>query len=203
MAGVSTGTGFAANVGSNVISDVWKEIFQVVQMVRALPTDVGNMNEEVQRLENLRDEINTELAREQRNAKIIVQNWLTKAGRAIDSSVSINTQYDQQKNCLGCWPNYLCRYRISKDITAWNLTVNQLHSERQADFPPRGEFGDPTPRTHISIHHPEVAGNGIQAAQLELERWLTHKDSNIQRIGIHGMAGVGKTLLLDIRIHFS
>jgi disease resistance protein RPS2 len=189
-------TGVAANVSSNILCGLWNKAVQVVRMVICLRQAVTDMEAQAQRLDNLIHGINEKLAQEQKPPQRIVKTWLDKADEAITSSRSIVNEYQQHKSCLGCCPNCFCRYRISKHIRDWKLNVAELHSERHSDFPPNEEYGDPTPRTQIPIQTPKFFGHGIQAAQSELERWLT-EDTNIRVIGVYGMGGVGKTSLLQ------
>jgi len=132
------------------------------------------------------------------NPKRVVKTWLDKAGEAIERSRSISTDYQQHGNWLSCCPNCFYRYRISNNVRDWKVMVAQLHSKRQSDFPPTGEYGDYTPPAQIQIQIPESGfiGNAIERAQLKLEERLI-EDSNIRIIGVYGMGGVGKTSLLE------
>jgi hypothetical protein len=65
MAGVSTGTGFAANVLSNVLSGLWNKVGQVVKMVISMPQAVADMEAQAQRLDNVIHGINQKLGQEQ------------------------------------------------------------------------------------------------------------------------------------------
>jgi hypothetical protein len=80
-------------------------------------------------------------------------------GRDKKSSESIGNKYEnyqQHKSCLGCCPRCLCRYRIDKSIRDWKRDVSELWSQRaQRNFPPVGEYGDPTPRPQVLIQNPK------------------------------------------------
>jgi len=79
MAGVSTATGFAANVLSNVLSRLWNKVVEEVKMVVFLPRAVTQMKKEVQTLDDAIQDINAELDQEQRRPKRIVKTWLDTA----------------------------------------------------------------------------------------------------------------------------
>jgi len=61
----------------------------------------------------------------------------------------INNEYQQHKNCLGCCPKCLCRYRMNKDIRDWENNVVELHLEKQSIFPPSGETLFSRPRYRL------------------------------------------------------
>jgi disease resistance protein RPS2 len=204
MAGVSTATGFAANVLSNVLSRLWNKVVEEVKMVVFLPRAVTQMKKEVQTLDDAIQDINAELDQEQRRPKRIVKTWLDTADELKKSSESIGNKYEnyqQHNSCLGCCPRCLCRYRIGKSIRDWKRDVSELRSQRaQPEFPLVREYGDPTPRPQVLIQNPEsgFVADSKRSAQMErVETWLADKDSKIRFVGLHGMGGVGKTLLLN------
>ncbi|GKU88241.1 hypothetical protein SLEP1_g2527 [Rubroshorea leprosula] len=159
--------------------------------VENLKKQVAELKEEVQRVEHQTQ------AAERRGEEIeqMLKTWLTKTSKFIEAENTVEDDEEKpRKKCFfGICINPLSRYRLSKQSVEDSKDVADLL---------RKACGFNLPISYYPIPQQEVAApvKGFQDFDSRMkvldEIMEALKSPNINGIGVHGMPGVGKTMLL-------
>ncbi|GMI65083.1 hypothetical protein like AT4G27190 [Hibiscus trionum] len=149
-----------------------------------------NLKDQIEKLEDARGRVQHSVEEERRNAKEIeadVLKWLASVDNKLTENAPEKLEKAKNKCFLGLCPNLKSRYRLSKRAVEEARAITHLLEE--------GKF-------HKVSYSPAMEGvvtkgyNAFQSRTKALEGVMEALgESSVRIIGIHGMAGVGKTTL--------
>ncbi|KAL6959193.1 hypothetical protein U1Q18_043291 [Sarracenia purpurea var. burkii] len=91
----------------------------------------------------------------------------------------------------GCFPNYYSRYKVGKNLEKKIISVTEL--QVKGAFP-NGAFVDLSPDKGIILPTTTITGQTPQKVLRAIWEYLV--DVNINKIGVYGMGGAGKTTIM-------
>lgn len=127
-----------------------------------------------------------------------VKECLQKTRGAVEKARQLFVKWQRRQPCIDY---FLCRPKLSTQIKDWVTTFDELfHQLQRASVSCNSEQLVVSPRhedTH-TCYEPEfgLIGSRFSSARMELEMWLT-ETPHVNVIGVYGIAGVGKTTLLQ------
>ncbi|KAE8664090.1 hypothetical protein F3Y22_tig00112856pilonHSYRG00020 [Hibiscus syriacus] len=189
-------TGSASNVVTGVAGFVFQKIKIGFSYVRNYRKTVSDFEDKVEMLKGKRDRVLLDVDAAEKNGDVVypdVKSWLIKAGDVI------NSKYDEVKGLedeaankcfVGLCPNFKARYQLCKKAIEEASVVDELL--RQGGFDRISYPGVPRPivdlpRDFEDFESRKQSFNYIMEAV---------KDPNVNIVGVHGMPGVGKTMLV-------
>ncbi|XP_048319924.2 disease resistance protein At4g27190 isoform X1 [Ziziphus jujuba] len=167
-----------------------------VGYVRKLKTNVENLKDEVDKLVDAKERVQHSVDEALRKCHKIhadVEKWLKKVNEMIaEASEFLEDENQVKKECLfGLCPNLISRYRPSRKAIKL--------AQKVVEIPKGGAFSSvsyTTPPEDIwtsSVGYYQAFESRLLVVT-KIMKELT--DSNNHRIGVYGMAGVGKTTLV-------
>ncbi|EOY11255.1 NB-ARC domain-containing disease resistance protein, putative isoform 2 [Theobroma cacao] len=193
------GTGAAANISSQIAKGIFQEIKRHIKYVIIYKKNVDKFDHKLQMLKAERTSVQQEVGAADRNGEKIkadVQHWNKTVDKVIDEEVrKVKDLQDKAKNkCfIGMCPNIKSRYQLSRKAEEVVVTVDDL-IQRKGQFNGVGYRDvpevilDASPKEFETFKSREKVFNDIMEAV---------KDAAVSMIGVHGMAGVGKTSLVN------
>ncbi|KAL4378410.1 hypothetical protein GQ457_02G040550 [Hibiscus cannabinus] len=190
-------TGSASNVVTGVAGFLFQKIKGGFSYVRNYRKTVYEFDDKVETLKGKRDRVLLDVDAAEKNGDSIypdVKNWLIKADDVV------NTKYNEVKDlegeahnkCLvGFCPNFKARYQLCKKIEEEASAVDELLLSGGFDrvsYP-----GVPPPTADLPTKDFEDFKSRKQSFNNIME---AVKDTNVNIVGVHGMPGVGKTMLV-------
>ena len=191
-------TNFLELIGEKILDCVLAALGRNLDYLIHYKSNVDNLIPQVIYLLDAKDSIQNEVAAARRNVMEIhphVQTWLTRSDGIIAEAEAEefikNNGHSKMTCCSGWCPNLISLYRVSKRAYKMRLEVEEIKG--------KGNFNG------VGYHEPtQVVGTatsntGYEAFESRMQT-LTGvlealKDPKINRIGVYGMGGVGKTML--------
>ncbi|KAF3449946.1 hypothetical protein FNV43_RR06025 [Rhamnella rubrinervis] len=183
------------NASVGIVDFIWRPFARrfyyfrnVEQLLKELHVNVEELNA---RENDIKMEINRNIMHLRKKLKSEIELWLKLVEKIKDEVSDVQNNVSEKGNFMqGCFPNCHSRYKFGKFIAQKIKEVNELHGKGAF---PNGFFVDLFPDT----------GNNIPTTALA----TTHKkvlheiyeclmNVNINKIGVYGMAGVGKTTIM-------
>ena len=187
---------FLELIGEKILDCVLAALGRNLDYLIHYKSNVDNLIPQVIYLLDAKDSIQNEVAAARRNVMEIhphVQTWLTRSDGIIAEAEEFikNNGHSKMTCCSGWCPNLISRYKVSKRAYKMRLEVEEIKG--------KGNFNG------VGYHEPtQVVGaatsnTGYEAFESRMQT-LTGvlealKDPKIDRIGVYGMGGVGKTML--------
>ncbi|RVW75923.1 putative disease resistance protein [Vitis vinifera] len=181
-----------------VVDKLWEPVGNQIGYLVHYKKNVENLNAEVETLEALRKDNRESVRAAEVNGEEIkadVRTWLERADAAIAEVERVNDDFKLNKRCLwGCFPDWISRYRLSKRAVKDKVTIGELQD--QGKF----EWVSLQVRKPLEIESMISTGDfeafeSTQQAMNEVMRAL--RDDKVNIIGVYGMAGVGKTTMVE------
>ncbi|XP_039059189.1 uncharacterized protein LOC120202903 isoform X3 [Hibiscus syriacus] len=190
-------TGSASNVLTGVAGFLFRKIKGCFTYVRNYRETVSDYENKVETLKGKRDRVLLDIDAAEKNGDCIypdVKSWLIKADNVI------NSKYDEVKGLedeannkcfVNLCPNFKARYQLCKKAIEEASAVDELL--RPGGFDRVSYPGVPRPIVDLPPRDFEDFDSRKQSFNYVME---AVKDPNVNIVGVHGMPGVGKTMLV-------
>ncbi|GLT36300.1 hypothetical protein SLA2020_106880 [Shorea laevis] len=186
------------NVAGNLVGRILKLTSNPIILVFKMKANVDNLKKQVAELKEEKERVEHYAQAAERRGEEIEQklkNWLNGAGKFIEAAEKIeDNEENAKKKCFfGMCLNPLSRYKLSKKAVEDSMDIADL-VRRARGFDLQLSYL-PTPRRAVAV--PVKDFQEFESRMDVLAEIMTVLQSpNIKIIGLHGMPGVGKTMLL-------
>lgn len=178
-------------VGEKVVGNVVDSVASQVGYIWNYQSNLENLEKQLERLQGRKDMVHHSVTEAKRNGEEIEQqvaNWLVRADSIIKA---MDDNYKAEMKCLkSMCPNLKQRYQKSKTAMLKAKDISDLYDEGRFD------------RVSFRIVPKEIWHPSSKVYQELESRTFTLKlvidalsRSDVTMVGIHGMGGVGKTVL--------
>ncbi|XP_050237707.1 uncharacterized protein LOC126687246 isoform X2 [Mercurialis annua] len=160
-------------------------------------TKVRSLHDLTAKLKDKRDRLQDSVGDAERNGEVVyenVRNWLSHSGTAIqEAQVLVNAEHEAARmRCFaGLCPSLKTRYQLSKKAEEKASAIDQL-DQQEAGLHPISHR--PRRQQHVdpSVFTLEALESRLSILKQVMEAL---KDPNLNRVGVWGMGGVGKSTL--------
>ena len=191
---------FLDKVGEKILDCVLAALGRQLGYLIHYRSNVDNLNTQVKELEEARDCVQRDVYTATRNLmkiKADVQRRLTESDDivAVARIILEDDRPAKMTYCNGWCPNLMSRYQVSKRADMAALEAKNLKDEiLKIDG---NSVGYPEPPQVVETAKSNRGYEAFESRKPTITGVLVAlKDPNINMIGVHGMAGVGKTMLV-------
>lgn len=150
----------------------------------------SEMEELTSKENDLKAEISNGTVNQRKKLRSEIQLWLKNVEKLVAEVKNIETEIEK---CMkGCVPNYLTRYRLGKMMVKRINDISELHGKGVFS---NGLFVDSFPDSGRILPTTGIVGDKT-FQRVSKVIWDLLADVNINKIGVHGMGGVGKTSIM-------
>ncbi|XP_030958838.1 disease resistance protein At4g27190-like [Quercus lobata] len=187
---------FLEKIGDKIFDCVFAALGRKLDYLIHYKSNFDNLEPQVKDLQEARGRVRRDCDVAKNNVQTIeagVQTWLTRSdGIIAEAEEFIRNSGQAKMTCCNGWcPNLKSRYQVSKKAIEMGLKVKEIKDEGKFD---RVGYHEPT-----QVVGTATSNTGYEAFESRMQT-LTGvlealKDPKINRIGVYGMGGVGKTML--------
>ncbi|XP_031255448.1 probable disease resistance protein At4g27220 [Pistacia vera] len=160
--------------------------------------NIDNLQGEVRKLKNTRDEVQVRVTAAERNVEGIKQNvkdWQMDVEKTITEAEKLIVEEENHPRCFkGLCPNWITRYKHSKK--AFKLKQDDI-SQLLLQEEKFDRVSHPSIPQEIWLRSNEDYLAFESRTYTEKKVWDSLNDENIYMIGVYGMGGLGKTTLVQ------
>ncbi|KAJ1380802.1 P-loop containing nucleoside triphosphate hydrolase [Sesbania bispinosa] len=182
-------TGFVTKLGESLAAPISNQFGYIVYYNK----NIKNLKNELKTLEGRKDGVQGMVDADKRNGHQIVSNvedWLCNVVK-IENELQGFCDDQVNNKCLGGWcPNLVSRYSLSKRAKKLTTNVISLKEEKFEII----SYPAPPPRLGSTFSNVFKSFPTRKSIMIEVLDKL--KDEDFKRVGICGMAGVGKTMFV-------
>lgn len=176
-----------------LLAPLLRELKHLRNFEKRLEEFERKMEELVGQENDLKTMIETEMMHQKKKLKNEVELWLKNVDKLIQEASDMETKISENGRCVrSFFPNPFSRYKISKALADKVSYVTELQAKRAFTnglfvdlLPTRGRV---LPTTDLSTRR--------TSRNVSLVIWDYLMDVNINKLGIYGMGGVGKTTIM-------
>ncbi|KAF5949358.1 hypothetical protein HYC85_011351 [Camellia sinensis] len=165
-------------------------LFQYKKKLKSLEVEIKNLEEQRKQIEEKVDEAIT--GGEEVDDR--VSKWLAKVQKRVQELKDDNTVNENMKCFKFSCPNYISRYRMSKEAENKIVEVKNLiesgnfNTVAHTKSPPQELQIPSSSANYANFESRKLVFNNIMEAL---------QDSNVKMIGVYGTGGVGKTTMVE------
>ncbi|XAR59351.1 hypothetical protein NMG60_11015158 [Bertholletia excelsa] len=186
-------------VGSSIgaIGLLWAPLTKRIRYFWKFDQTLMMLNCKMEELDGQKNDINMQINRElvfqRRKVKHEVEVWLKNVQKLMNEVNDIQTEVSENGRCMKrCLPNYYLRYKMGKLLEKRISYATEL--QVKGAFA-NGLFIDLLPCRSSILPVTKLIGSKTTQKVLNMI-WECLVDVNINRIGVYGMGGVGKTTIM-------
>ncbi|GLT33012.1 hypothetical protein SLA2020_076350 [Shorea laevis] len=191
----------ASNVCGNVVDRALNPVFNPITAMLRWKKNVKTLEDELEKLKDKRKTVQRKMDAALRKGQEIqprVEKWMSDANKYIDdeekkkSMEELVREATVKKCCFGWCPNPKSRYNLSKRAEEDALAVAGLVNDCQFQ-----NVGNLPPDPKEVVVAPDKGFENFESRMGVLEDIMNAlQNRSINRIGVHGVAGVGKRMLV-------
>ncbi|XP_044482569.1 probable disease resistance protein At4g27220 isoform X2 [Mangifera indica] len=161
-------------------------------------TNFKNLEMEVDKLKNTRDEVERKIIAAERNVEVIKQNvkdWQKNVGETITKAEQLIQEKEIDSRCFkGLSPNFIIHYKQSRK--AFKLKRDDIDPllQQEGELSPVSYQTNP-PDIWLRPSENYLAFESRNSTVKNV--WDALNDENVFMIGVYGMGGLGKTTLVE------
>ncbi|XP_060974351.1 uncharacterized protein LOC115695606 [Cannabis sativa] len=204
---------FVISIGAKIAEYTVAPVGRQLGYLFLYTRNVDNLKTQVQNLNDAQNRLQRRVQDAQNNCQVIeadVTTWLTTFGQISQEANTFLNHGDHAKVVCSCGspPHLLMRHRLSRKATKMSIQVHELKEECKFDtiaYPPHLHSLSPTITTAATTIETATATatttatkgyESFDSRRVILEDIMAAVgDANRTRIGLHGMGGIGKTML--------
>ncbi|XP_062083144.1 probable disease resistance protein At4g27220 [Humulus lupulus] len=187
---ISIGTSIVAKIAEYTVAPVGRQLGYLF----CYAGNVDNLKTRMQELKNARDRLQHRVEEARNNCQEIeadVQRWLSSVDRISEEAETFLNHEGHAKAVCSCGslPNLVTRHQLSRKAKKMSFDVCAASEKSKFDtisFRPPLESSFAITKGYETFDSRREILEGIMAAV---------RDANRSRIGLHGMGGIGKTML--------
>ncbi|GKV51287.1 hypothetical protein SLEP1_g57955 [Rubroshorea leprosula] len=191
-----------AKVVENIVDRILDFILNPITVVRKCNENVENLKNQVDKLKDQKKLVENYEADIRRRGEIIddtVQTWLTKADEFIKAAgepVRVGDEFAKEECFFRLCPNLIPRYKLSRKAQKNSQNIVQ-HLEEAARFGAL-PFSRPPPLQQDVAAFVEGFEEFLSRMAVLKQIMEALKSPTVNKIGVHGTSGVGKTMLVKM-----